>query len=81
MKIGILTFHRALNYGAFLQAYATKSFLGSNGFDAEMVDYWPKEHADYVNRRKLTAPSISGKIKQIIWYTLCSQPVSRRRVH
>ena len=79
MKIGILTFHRALNYGAFLQAYATKSFLGSNGFDAEMVDYWPKEHADYVNRRKLTAPSIIGKIKQIIWHTLCTPLYIKRK--
>ena len=25
MKVGILTFHRALNYGAVLQAYALKT--------------------------------------------------------
>lgn len=79
MKVGILTFHRALNYGAFLQAYATKSFLGSHSFDVEMVDYWPKAHADYVNRRKLTAPGILGKIKQIIWYALCTPLYIRRK--
>lgn len=69
MKIGILTFHRALNYGAFLQAYATKSFLSSKGYDVEMVDYWPKAHADYVNRRKLTAKNLVGKLKQLVKYT------------
>jgi len=78
MKIGILTFHRALNYGAFLQAYATKSFLSSKGYDVEMVDYWPDEHADYVNRRKLNAPTLKRKIKQLILYILCA-PLSKKR--
>lgn len=79
MKIGILTFHRALNYGAFLQAYATKSFLSGKGYDVELVDYWPKAHADYVNRRKLTANSTIGKIKQILYYTLCTPLYLKRR--
>jgi hypothetical protein len=78
MKTGILTFHRALNYGAFLQAYATKSFLSSCGYEAEMVDYWPKEHADYVNRRRLTAKGVSGKCKQAILYLL-SKPLFHKR--
>ena len=38
MKIGIVTFHRALNYGAVLQAYALCHFLNDNGFDAEIID-------------------------------------------
>jgi len=78
MKIGILTFHRALNYGAFLQAYATKSFLSGKGYDVEMVDYWPKEHADYINKHKLTRESTIGKVKQLTFYTLC-EPLYRRR--
>ena len=39
MKIGILTFHRAANYGAVLQAYALQHLLELDGFDAEIVDY------------------------------------------
>ena len=39
MKIGILTFHSALNYGAVLQAYASVHFLRSAGHDAFVVDY------------------------------------------
>lgn len=80
MKIGILTFHRALNYGAFLQAYATKSFLCDKGYDVEMVDYWPKVHADYVNRRKLTANTWIGKLKQFIFQALCT-PIYIERKH
>ena len=79
MKIGILTFHRALNYGAFLQAYATKSFLCGKGYDVEMVDYWPKAHADYVNRRRLIATSAIGMLKQIIFLALCT-PLYQKRI-
>ena len=78
MRIGILTFQRALNYGAFLQAFAMKSFLGSKGYDAEMVDYWPKEHADYINKRKLTATTPIERAKQLTFYTL-TEPLFRRR--
>ena len=39
-KVGIMTFHRAENYGAFLQAYALSSYIDNN-FDADayLVDY------------------------------------------
>lgn len=47
MRIGILTYHRAENYGALLQAYATMTFLRSLGHDVSFVDYWPKYHSDY----------------------------------
>jgi polysaccharide pyruvyl transferase WcaK-like protein len=46
MKIGILTFHRAHNYGALLQAYALKTYLTSLGHEVEFVDYWPQYHED-----------------------------------
>jgi len=47
MKIGILTYHRAENYGALLQSYALLSFLRSLGHDVSFVDYWPEYHKDY----------------------------------
>lgn len=37
--VGILTFHRALNYGAVLQAYALKWVCNEMGFDAHIIDY------------------------------------------
>lgn len=44
MKTGILTFHRALNYGAFLQALALKNVIGSLGDEVFFIDYWPEAH-------------------------------------
>lgn len=39
MKIGILTFHRAENFGASLQCYALQTFLKNEGHDVSIVDY------------------------------------------
>lgn len=39
MKIGIITFHRADNYGALLQAFALQKTLSDLGHDVEIVDY------------------------------------------
>lgn len=39
MKLGLLTFHDAANYGAVLQAYALQAFLEARGFECEYLDY------------------------------------------
>lgn len=39
MKIGILTFHLAHNYGAVLQCYALQEVLRSMGHDVYVIDY------------------------------------------
>ena len=38
-RTGIITFHRALNYGAVLQAFALENVLAELGVDAEIIDY------------------------------------------
>ena len=38
-KVGIITFHEALNYGAILQAYALKTVCETLGFEAHIVNY------------------------------------------
>jgi len=43
MKIGILTYHNAYNYGAVLQAYALQTFLQKKGHDVEIIDYHNKK--------------------------------------
>jgi hypothetical protein len=68
MKIGILTFHRAHNYGAVLQAYALKTFLVGLGHDVKLIDY-TKETAEVSyskNPRQITI-SLSGEILQEKW--------------
>ncbi|MFN6564374.1 MAG: polysaccharide pyruvyl transferase family protein [Nostoc sp. ChiSLP01] len=42
IKIGIITYHFTINYGATLQAYALFKFLQSYGYDVEIIDYRPK---------------------------------------
>ena len=39
MKLGLLTFHNAANYGASLQAYALQKFLTDKGYDCEYINY------------------------------------------
>ena len=38
-KVGILTFHSALNYGAVLQAYALKEICDELGYEAHIINY------------------------------------------
>lgn len=41
MKIGILTFHRAHNYGAVLQTYGLQEYIKQLGHDVYIIDYFP----------------------------------------
>lgn len=41
MKIGILTFHCAHNYGAMLQAFALQQYIKTLGHDVFLIDYRP----------------------------------------
>lgn len=43
-KIGILTFHYAINYGALLQAYALSRACEKLGFDVELINYYNHRH-------------------------------------
>lgn len=55
MKIGIITFSRAKNFGAVLQAYALCSFLEKEGHDVRLIDYITERcaasHPDFVEKR------------------------------
>ena len=44
MKIGILTFHWATNYGAILQSYALQHTLTDMGHDVEIINYKPQNY-------------------------------------
>jgi hypothetical protein len=69
MKIGILTYHRAENYGALLQAFATMTYLKSLGNKVSFVDYWPTYHSDYFKLfswKKFFSGSIRTKMAMII---------------
>ncbi len=46
MKIGILTFHWATNYGAVIQCYALQTYLESLGHTVTIIDYKPRLYDD-----------------------------------
>ncbi len=39
MRVGIITYHRAINYGSVLQAYALCEYLRERNICAEIIDY------------------------------------------
>ena len=42
MKVGVITFHWATNYGAVLQSYALVKHLNNLGYEAEDINYVPR---------------------------------------
>ena len=50
MRIGILTFQRAINYGAVLQAYALQQTLRGLGHEVWIIDY-RQERVEHTDRR------------------------------
>lgn len=53
MKVGVLTFHRATNYGTTLQAFATQKALQKLGVDAQLIDYRPEYIERTLKARKI----------------------------
>ena len=48
-SVGLITMHRVVNYGSFLQAYATQRLIESLGHKCEIIDYifpntWQYQH-------------------------------------
>jgi len=80
MRIGILTFHRAINYGAFLQAFALKTYVESLGHYVEIIDYWPKHHADPYSLLYIPPKaSLLGKIKSFVYAWVKLTRAARRK--
>lgn len=69
-KIGILTFHRAINYGAYLQAFSLSEKLKKDFPDChvEIIDYLPKKEKEkiYINvLRTVWYEGIFGGIREL----------------
>lgn len=82
MNIGIMTFHRALNYGAFLQAFSLKKYLESLNCRVDIVDYWPEEHADMyslLSFKQIRNHSLLFSLKYVIHSALCSTRFFKRK--
>ena len=62
-NVGILTFNRALNYGAVLQAYAMKTVCEKIGYNAHVVNYWPTPEVPNKSVKRLKTRITAKKIK------------------
>ena len=60
MKIGILTFNRARNYGAMLQAYALQTYIRGIGADAQ--------HIALKGAQEKCVKSVKGFLRRVIKY-------------
>lgn len=66
MKVGILTFHRATNFGTVLQAYATVTALQELGYEAELIDYRPDYIENTIRTRRIKDSKNLKKILSIV---------------
>ncbi len=68
MKIGILTFHRAHNYGAVLQCYALQETLKSMGHDVNVINYIQKTIDEtYHDHRSFSLRTFAKKLPIASW--------------
>lgn len=68
MKIGVITFHRAINYGAVLQTYALQKRINEKGYKCEVIDYQCDAFKDGYKAFKIYSKSLKGIVSSIIQY-------------
>ena len=67
MKIGIITYHCAHNFGAMLQAYALQTKLQNLGYEVNIIDYRPEF---ITSGYKLKIGNRNNKIREFIHFIL-----------
>ncbi len=88
-KIGILTFHRSINYGAFMQAYSLSKKIKKRFPDAEVeiIDYTSKMMDDHyvprINRSAIRNPQgylLKKKQYKLFKSALTKLPLSEKKM-
>lgn len=82
MKVGILTFHRAKNYGAVLQCYALQAYINSLSFNVEVIDYFPeyfKAQDKILPFAKMKGKNFKGKVFEMYSFFATLFPVITKR--
>ncbi|MBQ7133582.1 MAG: polysaccharide pyruvyl transferase family protein [Ruminococcus sp.] len=80
MKVGILTFHRATNYGTALQAFATEKGIKKLGVDTEIIDYRPEYIERTLKVRKLRNAKSIKEILSIVVNAVLYPGMAKRKV-
>lgn len=81
MKLGLLSFHNAANYGAALQAYALQKALEVKGFDSEYINYLNDHRKSaYCMTHHILSSLKKGDFKNAFKYVLGSPFMMLRKV-
>lgn len=80
MRIGILTFHCADNFGAVLQCYALRKYLEKYDANVEIINYTPRHLTGRYGifpelseiRNKIKQKGMKYTIKNILWERFCT---------
>ncbi len=89
VKIGILTFHKSINYGAFLQCYSLSQNL-AKAFpeaDVEVIDYCPQYEIDkykptvsnFIFGSQYNKQSLKMALKNVIKFLLMPTLLSKKK--
>ena len=78
MKIGILTFQHANNFGAALQAFALVEYLNQHGHDAEIINYYSDFLAEKYKDKKMVSRRGNFNITSLL-KMIFSKPMLRKR--
>ena len=70
MKAGIITIHRASNYGAVLQAYALKEFIKKLGYEVDLIDYRCAAIEDMYRNMFGDMFSFKSKVKNLLTWSI-----------
>lgn len=72
MKVAILTFHRAHNYGSILQSYALQQYVISKGHKCEIIDFSNENQQEMyrVFKKRLSAKNIIKNAISLITYSI-----------
>lgn len=81
MKIAIITFHRAINYGAVLQAWALQEQLKRMGHDVRILDYNSKQMKAYTKAFNMFGQnrSLKSYIKAAVYAPYRGYKISKFR--
>jgi hypothetical protein len=79
-NVGVLTYQRAENHGALLQAYGMKCFLEQQGHNVTLIDYWPDYHAsEFSLLPHFQQMDIKAKLKALYWFIRLAPRLLERR--
>lgn len=77
MKIGLITYHAAYNYGSILQAYATQCAVERLGYSIEIINYRMKEQQEVYSLYR-TKFGLKTFIKDLLQLPIHSQRKKRQ---